>query len=306
MREFVPRIPAYPPQRALLRPCWGIGALLERVPSVAMSRYYDAVILQRELLSTLATLERFSGKPRIFDIDDAIFIRPAGRRAAERIARLSDCIICGNTYLADRFATWNPNVVVIPTAVDTALIQPRSSGKIGGVPAIGWIGTQSNLQYVYSIEPVLAKVLDARPDAVLKIMSDAPPAFKLVKTSQIEVVRWAPDAEREFLQSLTIGIMPLSDTPWEKGKCSFKMLQYMASGIPTVVSPVGMNKEVLALGNSGFAASSEADWVDALLYLLSDDVTANKMGEVGRKIVEAHFSTEVVGEQLAQTVRRLM
>ncbi len=107
------------------------------------------------------------------------------------------------------------------------------------------------------------------------------------------------------LQSFAVGIMPLSDTPWSRGKCSFKMLTYMAAGLPVVVSPVGMNREVLALGDCGFAATSRDDWVDALSIVLREQERSRAMGAIGRRIVENHFSRDVIAPRLAMLLQRV-
>jgi glycosyltransferase involved in cell wall biosynthesis len=115
--------------------------------------------------------------------------------------------------------------------------------------------------------------------------------------------RWSPAREAAVLREFSVGLMPLEDTPWARGKCSFKMLTYMACGIPVVVSPVGMNTEVLGHGACGYAASTQEEWIDTVSSLLRDEATAHAMGKVGRQITQTHYARRVIGPKLAQLLR---
>ena len=187
---------------------------------------------------------------------------------------------------------------VIPTGIDTDKYVPRTNGPHSH-RTIGWIGTTANLKYLYSVEGALAKVMASQPDAKIRIISDGVPKFRFLDSNRCQIVRWSEHTEVQSLRDLDIGIMPLDDSPWARGKCSFKMLQYMALGLPVVVSPVGMNAEVLSLGNVGFAATTEAEWVDALTALLESRALCEEMGATGRKIVETFFSVNALAGRLA-------
>lgn len=302
MTDLPSRISKYPPESRALRPLWGGAKLAELVPRVLQSHGFDAVLLQREMVSTFVTLEPLTRKPRILDVDDSIFLYRGGK-FARRLAELSDRVICGNLQLANWFGSWNRNVTIIPTAVDAERYLPARGHPTAQRKVIGWIGTSGNLKYLYSIEKALATVMHAIPDAQLSIVSDKAPRFQEIDPKRIQYVPWQEDKEVEGIQSMDVGIMPLDDTPWARGKCSFKMLQYMACGLPVVASPVGMNAEVLGMGNIGVGATTEGEWTEALIALLESQDMRARLGRVGRKVVEEKFSIPVIAPQLAACLR---
>lgn len=303
MHEFIPPISKYPPAAKWLRPLWGGAALVARIPAVLASHHYDIAFLQRELVSTFLTLEPLTRRPRVLDVDDAIFLYRGGR-FAEHLARRCDLIICGNDYLVETFSKWNKNVRVIPTAVDTQRYVPKKTKDAKKPDVIGWTGTSGNFKYLYEIEPALAEVLKSRPDVILRVIADAKPNFRSIQERRVDFIMWSPENEVKGIQGMSIGIMPLTDSAWTRGKCSFKMLQYMACGIPVVVSPVGMNAQVLSLGNVGMGPKSQDEWVDALITTLSlDDKERYKMGMIGRCILEKHFSIDVIAPRLANVLK---
>ncbi|MDA3877726.1 MAG: glycosyltransferase [Halothiobacillus sp.] len=296
LTELCPLINKYPPSSRLLRLPWLAAALLERLTFLYRSRGYDAVILQREMISTLPTMERLLPKPLILDVDDAIYLHRNGW-AAEYVARSCSLVVCGNHYLAEKFSQWNSNVVVIPTGVDTDQLRPIENRNVTEAPTIGWIGTAGNYRYLELIEPALRKVLTCFPSARLQIISNQYPTFLKHLGEQLDFRLWHPGIENDLLPRFTIGIMPLADNEWERGKCSFKMLQYLAAGVPVVVSPVGMNEIVLEAAQVGYAASSIQDWVDALICLLDNIDLASALGANGRKLVEKEYSLKQVAHQ---------
>jgi glycosyltransferase involved in cell wall biosynthesis len=303
MDEFIPPISKYPPSQQWLRPLWGVAALAGRIPAIMATYKYDIVLLQRELLSTLVTLEPLTKCPRVLDVDDAIFLHRGGR-FAKRLAQLSDMVICGNDFIAEWFSKWNKNITVIPTAIDTNRYIPRrenrsSQDKI----VIGWMGTSGNFKYLYKIESALERVIKTRPEIIFKIISDRKPKFKEKLNEKIEYIKWSQETEITDIQSMTIGIMPLANTDWEKGKCSFKMLQYMACGIPVVVSPVGMNAQILGESKVGFGVNTLEEWVDALICLLDSPEQREKMGSNGRKLVEAKYNIKCIVPKLSSYLK---
>ncbi len=302
LNEFYPFFGAYPPRMRWLRPVWAVGSLVARLPSVIASHRYDVTLLQREMLSTFVTLEPLTRRPRILDVDDAIWLRRGGA-FARRLAQFSDLVICGNTFLAKNFSQWNSQVRILPTAVDTSLYRPRDLNLKQNRQIVGWSGTSIGFKYLYKIEPVLARILKKYPDAELWIVSDQPPKFHFLPLGQYKFIQWTPKNELMVIQAMTIGIMPLSDSVWERGKCSLKMLTYMACGIPVVVSRVGMNAEILSLGPIGFGTVAEVDWEDAIDYLLTHPIEAHRMGCVGREIVLRHFSVDVLAPKFGEYLR---
>jgi glycosyltransferase involved in cell wall biosynthesis len=295
------RYGAYPPDGTLQRVGWIPRAVADAAQRAWRANDADVCLLQRELVSTLHTAEHLIRRPVVFDVDDAVFLHKRGR-LVDAIAQRAALIICGNSFLADHFSALG-SVVILPTAVDSSCFVPAAAGTAR--PVIGWSGSSSGFSYLESIQEPLRIVLERFPEAVFSVIADRAPELPMLPAKQLRFTRWQAETEVQGLQSFTIGIMPLSDTPWSRGKCSFKMLTYMAVGIPVVVSPVGMNREVLALGECGLAAGSVDDWVDALTALLRDQNRSIAMGAIGRRIVESHFSRHVVAPQLADLLRHV-
>lgn len=304
VREWPAPLGVFPPRARSLRPVWGVTTLAARLPGIAWSYRADVTLLQREMLSTFATLEPLTKRPRVLDVDDAIFLYRRGR-FAERLARACDSVICGNDYLAERFRRWNDHVEVVATAVDTNRYAPAAARPDPQRAVIGWIGTSSNFAYLYQIEGALGRVLRECRGAKLSVVADRAPRFRSLAADRVEYRRWRPETEVGTLQATTVGIMPLADSSWERGKCSLKMLLYMACEVPVVVSPVGMNAEVLAKGTMGLGASSEDEWVDALVGLLADGGERERMGIVGRRVVREQYSVEMTAPRLAGHLRAL-
>src|SRR5882724_1432978 len=252
LSEFYPAISAYPPKRKWVRPFWGVASLAARMPSIARCRWYDVILLQREMLSTFLTLEPLTKRPRVLDVDDAIWLN-RNSSFARRLAGISDSVICGNSFLAEYFQQWNSNITILPTAVDTDRFQPLVSRSTGGGPVIGWSGSSSGFADLQVAEKALRTFLGMYPKARLRVIANEPPRLDL-PASQIEFVPWSPEAEAQSIRTLDVGIMPLRDTLWSRGKCAYKMLLYMSCGVPVVVSPVGMTGEVLKMETIGACA----------------------------------------------------
>lgn len=304
LRECRSTAGVFPPLRRWLRPAWGVWNLIDRAPDTLRSYGYDLVFLQREMLSTFVTWEPFTKRPRVLDVDDAIWVHRRGD-FAKRLARMCDHVICGNQFLAEQFSQWNPNVVVVATPVDTSIFSPVNKSEETRHPIIGWMGLPSNLVSVYAIERALAAVLKNNPRAILRIVSSRRPQFRLLPAGQVEHIAWSREREAQTMQEMDIGIMPLDDTIYGRGKCSFKMLLYMACGLPVVVSPVGMNVEVLAQGGVGFGPRTEQEWIENLNELLANPTLAHKMGKAGREIVVNRYSVQALAPLLAETLLRV-
>ncbi len=159
---------------------------------------------------------------------------------------------------------------------------------------------------MYKIESALERVIEARPEVILKIISDRRPKFKGKLNGKFKYVKWSPKTEIADIQSITIGIMPLDNTDWEKGKCSFKMLQYMSCNIPVVVSPVGMNAQILNESEVGFGVNTQEEWADTLICLLNSSEKRKKMGFNGRKLVEAKYSINAIIGKLSSCLKMVV
>jgi glycosyltransferase involved in cell wall biosynthesis len=234
----------------------------------------------------------------ILDVDDAVWLNTGGHRARD-LARASDLVVCGNSFLADQFSRWNTNITIIPTAVNTSWYRPRRFREPAPALVLGWTGTSGNFPFLYAIEGALLRVLQHCSRAKLLIVADRPPQFKRLPESRVEFELWTPRTELGAFAHMSIGLMPLADTAWCNGKCSYKMLCYMAAGLPVVVTPAGMNREVLAMGEVGVGAGCEQQWVDALTALLSDVDLRQRMGAAGRAVVEERFSLQRLAQQYA-------
>lgn len=291
----------YPPAARWMRPIWLAAGVWERVIKAPFSYQYDLVVFQRELLSTLVSAERLFSAPRILDVDDAIWMHPRGAFTA-RLAKLCDAIICGNSFIAEYFDGLGCRTFSVPTAVDTERFSPLAK-RDDTAPIVGWSGTAGNLVHLQRIETALHQVLKRHRSARLRVICDRRPTFRLLPADRVEFVKWSEETEVEAVRELDIGLMPLAEDEWSRGKCALKMLIYMACGIPVVVTPVGANAEILGQGDLGFGARSDAEWVDALSQLLSERELAIRMGAVGRAVVERGFSSEVVAARLARVFR---
>jgi glycosyltransferase involved in cell wall biosynthesis len=221
------------------------------------------------------------------------------------LAHLCDHIICGNQFLAEEFSRWNPNISILPTPVDTSAFYPAADHAKDRRPTVGWMGLSSHYPDLYGVERALGELLRCHPEAILRIVSDRPPQFQSLPARQVQYVRWTAENQVRLIQEMTIGIMPLDNSVVSRGKCSFKMLLYMACGVPVVVSPVGMNAEVLEKGNVGLGATSESDWVAQVNGLLRNPERGFQMGRAGREVVLKNYSVEALAPQLAKILLRV-
>ena len=280
---------------------------------------HDGVLLVRKLFTAAELgLLQFAVRRLIYEFDDAVMFRGPFRGRPRslarawrfrRTARAADLVLAGNDVLAYHAREAGAeNVTLAPTAVDTARFVPTAGGgpERGGV-RIGWIGSRSTRLYLRAIDDALCEVLAARPGTVFCVMADRPPRMR----APLTFTPWSLDGEVPFLQSLDIGTMPLIDDCWSRGKCAFKMLQYMACGVATVADAVGANVEVAGGGRCarliGPGGSAGPDgWAAALLRLIDDEQARRDLAAAGRAHVEQRYSTRVVGPQVAQAVARAL
>jgi len=280
---------------------WLLSQLKQRYRQIRTARAYSVALLQRQLITTINTFEFMIAGPRILDVDDAIWVT-CRFGSADRLARQCETVICGNDFIAEHFSRVNSSVRIIPTTVDTAVWVPADAARTSGPPIIGWIGTRGNQKYLHPIEWALAKTLDEHRDARLLIVSDAPPEFSQLPASRVDFRHWSAETEVSDVQDMSIGIMPLADTLWERGKCSCKLLQYLACGIPAVASPVGTNVQIAARGGV-LLADTPGQWTESLLHLLRDETARTELGNAGRVITTAQYSAETSATLLAKAVQ---
>ncbi len=289
------------------------SAYAARLRTLVRARRYDLVWIEKELFPWLPSwgesLLRTLAIPYVVEYDDAIFhrydqnprawIRCLLGAKVDRIMRGATAVIAGNDYLAERARHARARRIdVIPSAVDcriyTMLQKPPNDP-----PVIGWIGTPITFEYVVQIQNALAEV--CRQGRARLVLVGADP--RAVTDIEAEVRPWSEKTEVADVQSFDIGIMPLDDGLWEKGKCGYKLVQYMACGRPVVASPIGVNRSIVTDGENGFMASRREEWVATLSALRDDPELRRRMGAAGRKKVEAEFCTRVTGPRLAGVLR---
>ncbi|MCK4486347.1 MAG: glycosyltransferase, partial [Desulfobacterales bacterium] len=267
----------------------------------------DVVVILRKTFSLpFFCLLHLCSKHLIFDLDDAIFCRSNGKPSRTRqkrfahVARRCQQIWAGNVYLADTARRYNAVVSIVPTSLATgkyALKTQKASDHLD----IVWIGSSSTRKYLEAALPFLERLVDSFPHLRLKIVADFD-----VTTSQLPTIAipWSEDTESEALVSAHIGIAPMPDNPWTRGKCGLKVLQYMAAGLPVVSSPAGVNGEIVEHGVTGFLAESPEEWQVAIEKLVRDPNLRESMGQAGRKRVIERYSVDVTYRKMAQALDR--
>ncbi|MBU0911558.1 MAG: glycosyltransferase family 4 protein [Gammaproteobacteria bacterium] len=296
------KVSAYPPVGLFKRLLWIVGELVHRVRQVKVINSADVVVIQRELISTLYTVEACIKAPVVLDVDDAIFLYKSGK-AAKALALKANHIVCGNQFLAHYFSQYNENISIIPTAVDTNRFKP--SVVKPAFLCMGWSGSSSGFDYLYAIEAELKEVLDKKTEWKLSIVSDKAPDFKVLKPDQWTFTQWTPDNEVATIQDMSIGLMPLADNEWTRGKCSYKMLLYMACGVPVVVSDVGMNSEILSVSKVGVGVNNKSSWLGSLSQMMDDEVLRAECGQRGRQLAEKEYSLTACNQKWLSVLSRV-
>lgn len=273
---------------------------------------YDVVFLQRKRLGFWDTTQlRKNAKRLIYDFDDAIMFRdvraknPFSRSRARKFARIASCsdlIIAGNQFLKEYALKYNDNVEVIPTCVDVVRYRLKETRRDCQQVTLGWIGSKPNLVYLEGLRRVFEILGQRFPNLRLKIVADG-----FIESLGLPVVKkkWRLEDEVEDVCSFDIGLMPLSDNPWSRGKCGLKLLQYMAAGLPTVASPYGVNPEVVVHNKTGFLAESHQDWVKYLSILIEDKDLRASLGHYGTERVERCYSLKATAPKLFALFQRL-
>ncbi|MEN4041078.1 MAG: glycosyltransferase family 4 protein [Anaerolineaceae bacterium] len=239
-----------------------------------------------------------SRQPRIiYDMDDSFWTHPPqlkqiGRllrdpHRIEKMIRLSRHVLAGNQFLADYAVQYNPAVTIFPTVLDTrrySLREEKPDGKV----TIGWVGRWSSSAYIETLRNVFILLSQRYPMICFHFVgADERHSFDGIR---YEIIPWRLETEIEDIAAFDIGIMPLADDTYSQGKCGFKLLQYMALGIPAVASSVGVNQTIIQDEVNGFLASTEQEWIDKLTLLISEHLLRRQIGFEARKTVECHYS----------------
>jgi len=242
-------------------------------------------------------------KPLVFDFDDAIWLPRVGgirllrvlhrERTVQDVLRCAAAVTAGNPFLAEYASRFNRHVTVVPSAVDVGAYWQTANSDV-----VGWIGSRTTLPYLKPLKPVFDN-LGVTPRVIASgnpARLGFPVGFRL----------WRLETEINELSQIGIGIAPLRDTPWERGKCGVKLLQYMACGLPVVASPVGVNAQIVIHGVSGFLVREIAEWEEALARLIADSKLRREMGAAGHETVKKRFSVQHAAEGVASVLRRLV
>ncbi|HSY76250.1 MAG TPA: glycosyltransferase family 4 protein [Bacteroidia bacterium] len=280
-----------------------IKSFFRRLRNLRLASSYDIIFIQREayILGTSFFERRFkkSGAKLVFDFDDAIWLmnvsdvnkrfswikRPS--KTAEIIA-MSDAVIAGNHYLAEYARAYNQNVFIIPTTVDTDKFIPLTQATVKEKVCIGWTGSHTTIKHFALAIPFLTELKKKYGERIyFKVIGDGTYSFPELG---IQGVKWNDETEVEDLQEIDIGLMPLPDDVWSKGKCGLKSLEYMSLCIPPVISPVGVNSEIVQDGVNGFLARTNREWVDKLSQLIESPELRKKIGVKARETVVEKYS----------------
>lgn len=288
-----------------------------RYKNLRKASQYDIIFVFREALYTRSIFfeKQFAKRSKvIFDYDDSIWLQnvsEANKKFAflknadktKDIIKLSNLIFAGNEYLADYARKFNQNIVIIPTTIDTEEYVPKPVDKNPDVVTIGWSGSVTTIQHFSFAIPALKEIKIKYGSSVLfKVIGDG---NYINEELEIKGLPWVKSTELEDLSSFDIGIMPLPDDEWAKGKCGLKGLQYMALEIPTIMSPVGVNSEIIQHGENGLLASTEAEWITALSYLIDSKIDREKMGRNGRNTVVEKYSVHSMKEKYLKAFQSL-
>lgn len=282
-----------------------LKAAFKRFNDVFKADGYDVIYVQREAFMTGSSWfeKRYSHSKAalVFDFDDAIWnhdvsegnksfawLKDASK--TKRIIAFSDLIIAGNPYLADYASQFNSNVLIIPTTIDTEEYRPKPDSTDAGKVVIGWSGSITTIKHFELAIPFLT-ALKSKYGSQIEIAVVGDGSYR---NSSLDIVGkpWNKTTELADLAGFDIGIMPIPNDDWSKGKCGLKGLQYMALSIPAVMSPVGVNCDIIQDGSNGFLADTTDEWVEKVSRLIESKELRSKLGAAARKTVVEHYSVE--------------
>jgi glycosyltransferase involved in cell wall biosynthesis len=285
----------------------GIGQLLRFFRALPA---YDVLFLQRKRFQQpLLGLLRLKARRIVFDFDDAIMYhnskaasshsRTRRRRFAD-MAKASDYVIAGNSFLQKEAAPFTNRVAVIPSPIDDTRYALKDYTERKDAVSIGWIGDHGSIHYLQRLRPVFEELGRKYPKAQLEIICDI-----FFDCDHIKVVKkmWSREHEIDDLRNLDIGVMPLLDDPWSWGKCGLKILQYYGVGVPAVCTPVGVNRDVVHDSVNGFWAMTNEEWIAKLSTLIEDAELRRVMGLRGHELVMKSFSLQACAPRLEQVLR---
>ena len=294
-KTFFPPKESDPPKalnifsKRLNKKTWRLIQYYSRKKYFAQQRSWDVIWQNRLLLYKNSTIEKQIKKPRVFDFDDAIWLTE-GKEQVDAAIATADLVFAGNEFLADYAIKLNESTEIVPTTIDTNRF--FNSNFLPQQFNLGWIGTRSNFKYLELIKKPILEFLQSHEEARLIIVSSHPPENLPVDGKKILFKLWSAVKENELINEFSVGLMPLADDEWSKGKCSAKMLQYMACAKPVIVSPVGNNLKIVNEASIGLHAGAEEEWLAAFQKLKNEPELAKELGNNGRSLVETNYSAE--------------
>jgi glycosyltransferase involved in cell wall biosynthesis len=290
------------------------GSWRERFMIYRQLPSFDVVCIQRRLLPPIEFrwIRKRSSKI-LFDLDDAIMYRSSSSPHPHSLSRRvkfrwmvkgSDVVTVGNQFLKNEVLRVDreKKVFVIPTCIDMDLYPQKKKISSPAEVILGWIGTKGNLKYLKKLEPVFETIRRRFPLVQLKIVSN-----EFYDPSSLPVVKkpWRLEDENADLISFDIGLMPLDDDLWSRGKCGLKIVQYLSVGVPVVCTPVGINSDIIQDGENGFWATSHQEWIDRLSTLIQNPDLRYRMGLKGMERVEREYSLTVTSEKFLRILQNL-
>lgn len=276
-----------------------------RIKDLRRFKNYDILFIQREasFLGTAFFEKKAarSGAFFIFDFDDSIWLADTspGNKKWEWIKKpekifetlsVSAVVIAGNRYLADKAKPFNKNTQIIPTTIDTQVHFPKPELRNKEILTIGWSGSISTVKHFELLIPVLLKIKDLYKDKIrFVLLGDENYSHPLLK---VEALNWTEETEVDTLNSFDIGLMPLPDDDWSRGKCGLKGLSYMACAVPSIMTAIGVNTEIIKQGENGYLAQTDEEWISYLCLLIENKSLRDRIGLKGRETVIEHYSVE--------------
>jgi len=273
---------------------------------------YDVVYIHRKLFFPLEFWYiRKKARKIIYDFDDAVMYRSSSAKDPYSYSRRTkfaymmkrvDFVIAGNQFLKSEALPYISNVTVVPTSIDLSKYTLKERSDQGTPIIVGWLGSSSTLKYLKALMSTLDHLYQKCPRFEVKIVCD-----QFLEGLHVPVIkkRWALEEEDADLRSFDIGLMPLSEDLWSKGKCGLKILQYYGVGIPVVCTPVGVNRDIVEDGVNGFWAGNEDEWQNRLLTLIREEDLRREMGRKGREKVEKEYSLEVNARRILDVLNRV-
>ena len=298
----------------------GIQASVQRFPKGFFGKLkvfksvdqYDILFIQRKRFPILwLKFIRKNARKIVYDFDDSVMYRNSKAANPESNTRVkmfknmvnaSDYVIAGNEYLQKNTTPFTHNVTIIPSPIDMSLYPLKKYSEKNDNITLGWIGATGSIHYLEKMKPVFEALGKKYEDLRLKIICNV---FFDCDNITVEKKLWSEQEEVADIQSLDIGLMPLMDDPWSHGKCGLKILQCLATGVPVVCSPAGVNKEIVKNGVHGFWANTREEWIEKLEILINDPDRRERMGMEGRKRVIEHYSLEANAPRMLKIFQQL-